>query len=103
MRTRKSAGSATRKTPATGHEVPDLTPASSPDNASDTLGSTPHTAPDGSSTAQVERERPQAERNPSDAGRGTDASVNDSGRGLAPDVESESDADSRSRRRDLGP
>ncbi|HMC16518.1 MAG TPA: hypothetical protein VKI18_12850 [Albitalea sp.] len=78
-------------------------PPPTPDNASDSLESTAHTAPDGSNASPVERERPQAEPNPSDSGRGSDASVNDAGRGLAADVESESDADSRSRRRDLGP
>ena len=91
-----------RKTPERGPRDTALPPPT-PDNASDSLESTAHTAPDGSNASQVERERLQAERSPSDAGRGSDASVNDSGRGLAPDVESESDADSRSRRRDLGP
>jgi hypothetical protein len=91
-----------RKTPDRG---PDDTamPPPTPDNASDSLESTAHTAPDGSDAGQVERERPQAETGSPDHGRGSDAGVNDSGRGLGPDVESESDADSRSRRRDLGP
>ena len=91
-----------RKTPERGPRDTAMPPPT-PDNASDSLESTAHTAPDGSDASQVERERPQAERNPSDTGRGSDASVNDVGRSLAPDVESESDADSRSRRRDLGP
>jgi hypothetical protein len=91
-----------RQTPERGPSDAAMPPPT-PDNASDSLESTAHTAPDGSNAGQVERERPQAERNPSDSGRGSDASVNDVGRGLAADVESESDADSRSRRRDLGP
>ena len=78
-------------------------PPSTPDNASDSLSSTAHSAPDGNNAAPVERERAQAETGPSERGRGSDAAVNSSGRSLAPDVESESDADSRSRRRDLGP
>ena len=91
-----------RKTPERGARDMAMPPPT-PDNASDSLESTAHAAPDGSNAGQVERERPQAERDPSDSGRGSDAGVNDAGRGLSADVESESDADSRSRRRDLGP
>jgi hypothetical protein len=70
---------------------------------SDTLGKAPHTAPDGATAGQVEREHPLSERSPSDRGRGSDANVNPPGRGTSAGVESESDEDSRSRRRDLGP
>ncbi|GEM_PF-4545090 len=57
-------------------------PATPPDDASDTLQKAPHAAPDGTTAGQVERERPTGE------------SGGDS-------VESVSDEDDRSRRRDL--
>jgi hypothetical protein len=92
MKKRKTPESAPRDT---------AMPPPTPDNASDSLASTAHAAPDGSNAGAVERERPQAETASPDRGRGSDAGVNSSG--LASDVESENDADSRSRRRDLGP
>jgi hypothetical protein len=79
-----------RKNPAPKQPVPEQPTVAPGEDTSDTLDKAPHAAPDG-------------ERIPPEPGRGSDANVDSPGRRTSPGVESESDEDDRSRRRDLGP